>query len=177
MYPSVLVKYINVCTSAFWRNFCDQVLHCDMLQALFFDHLWTQAFRLQHISSKNTRPRNSVYLCSVLLADPSIHTPPTLPWAILSTCDRTIKIHGYVTCNLLNIYYCRKADLPLPFPHFYQLLVNGRSDLRLFTHDVSKIKHMRNLVGLLLTINYNMKKNISLHLYFGLVQLVNTRSF
>lgn len=37
--PAVAFEHLY-CTSAFWCDLCDQVLHCDMLQALFSDHIW-----------------------------------------------------------------------------------------------------------------------------------------
>lgn len=37
-----LLLLCSFCTSAFWRDFRNQVLHRDVLQALFFDHIWTK---------------------------------------------------------------------------------------------------------------------------------------
>lgn len=118
-----------------------------------------------HFAAKSGHTPKPIYLCSVLLVDPSTHIPPTLPWAILLTCDRT----NQTDVNLNPRLFCRtslaqEADSPLPFAHFYQLLVNGGSDLRLFAHHVSKVKYMRNLLGLRFTVNDNVKKKIPFYL-------------
>lgn len=124
-HPLLLCLHMKICTSAFWCDFCDQVLHCDMLQALFFDHIWkiVNDFRdpvsLKH---RHTRTRMHIqYLCSVLSADPSSHTPPALPWAVLSTCGRTFSWHYFNVCCLESIHDQiteEKSLLTAPVPPF-----------------------------------------------------------
>lgn len=163
--PSAVVfAYEHLYTSAFWCDFCDQVLHCDVLQTLFSDHICTHksevsftnlVFSQDWITYKHTHTKTKKYLCSVLSADPSIHTPPALPWATLSTCSHTLSWH-YISvsprqsCLLTTaerITAEEKDCLPLPLPHFYQLLVYCSPHLGVFAHDLSQIKLQKQQQG------------------------------
>lgn len=44
--------HLKISTSAFWRDDCDQVFYCDMLQALLFNHIWG--------NNKNTEQKSEV---------------------------------------------------------------------------------------------------------------------
>lgn len=68
-------------TSAFWCDFCDQVLHCNVLQAFFSDHIWTQEYmRLQmlfHGTTTHIRAHiityNTFAVCFQLILPSTLH--------------------------------------------------------------------------------------------------------
>ena len=56
-------------------------------------HTYQKTNKQTRIITHTDIQNHTQYLCSVLSADPSIHTPPVLPWAALSTCGHTVSWH------------------------------------------------------------------------------------